>query len=133
METKENLPTIQACLATIKEICAGKNISEEELKHRARLLYLMNRLSFWNDLPVLLEEINYQRSKNNASTRNHPLIAMPSLSQFKTRREKLGLTLREVGYETKVSAATISRIERGNECDYGNVKTLHEFYVSKNG
>jgi predicted transcriptional regulator len=58
-----------------------------------------------------------------------PLV-MPSLHDFKARRELLGFSLREVAKETGVSPATISRIERGNEADYSNVKSLHEYYVS---
>jgi len=60
---------------------------------------------------------------------------MPSLHTFKQRRCKLKLTLRDtlrdVAKETGVSPATISRIERGNECDFGNVKALDDLYSSK--
>lgn len=58
---------------------------------------------------------------------------MPSLHIFKERREKLKLTLRQVAKETKVSAATISRIERAEgECSYHNVVQLDDFYC-RNG
>lgn len=53
---------------------------------------------------------------------------MPSLISFKERRTKLKLSLRDVAKETGVSPATISRIERGNECDFGNVKALDDWY-----
>lgn len=49
-------------LVAIKIICKDQNFSAEELHHRARLMYLMNKINFWVDLPVLLEELNYQRS-----------------------------------------------------------------------
>jgi len=55
---------------------------------------------------------------------------MPSLLSFKERRGKLKLSLRDVAKETGVSPATISRIERGNECDFGNVKALDDWYSS---
>jgi len=55
---------------------------------------------------------------------------MPSLLSFKERRAKLKLSLRDVAKETGVSPATISRIERGNECDFGNVKALDDWYSS---
>lgn len=58
-----------------------------------------------------------------------PLI-MPSLHDFKARRELLGYSLRDVAKATGVSPATISRIERGNDADYNNVKKLHEWYAS---
>lgn len=58
-----------------------------------------------------------------------PLV-MPSLHDFKARRELLGYSLRDVAKATGVSPATISRIERGNDADYTNVKKLHEWYVS---
>lgn len=57
---------------------------------------------------------------------------MPSLTGFKARRESLSLSLRDVANKTRVSPSTISRIERGSEADYSNVKILHEWYV-KNG
>ena len=59
MEHKK--PTIETCLETIKGICEGKNFTEEQLKHRARILFLLNRLDFFDDMPILFEEINYQR------------------------------------------------------------------------
>lgn len=55
---------------------------------------------------------------------------MPSLLSFKERRDKLKLSLRDVAKGTGVSPATISRIERGNECDFGNVKALDDWYSS---
>ena len=58
-----------------------------------------------------------------------PLV-MPSLHDFKARRELLGYSLRDVSKATGVSTATISRIERGNDADYTTVKKLHEWYVS---
>jgi DNA-binding XRE family transcriptional regulator len=65
--------------------------------------------------------------KNNAVLRS----VVPSLHTFKERRDKIGLTLRQVAKITKVSAATISRIERGEgECSYHNVAKLDDFYCS---
>jgi DNA-binding XRE family transcriptional regulator len=55
---------------------------------------------------------------------------MPSLLSMKERRGKLKLSLRYVAKQTNVSPATISRIERGNECDFGNVKALDDWYSS---
>ena len=55
---------------------------------------------------------------------------MPSLLAFKSRRDKLGLSLREVTEKTGVSKATISRIENGKLAEYENVRKLHEFYAS---
>lgn len=57
-------------------------------------------------------------------------VVMPSLLHFKERRDKLKLTLRQVAKETNISAATISRIERGEECFYNNVKALNDWYTS---
>lgn len=54
-------PTIEECLKVIKEICKDSNFTEEELKHRARLLFFINRLDFWTEMPILLKEIQYQR------------------------------------------------------------------------
>jgi hypothetical protein len=57
METK---PTIEECLATIRELNKGNNESEENLKHKANWLYMLNRLKFWEDMPVLIELIQYE-------------------------------------------------------------------------
>ena len=43
-------------------------------------------------------------------------------------RLKLKLSLRDVAKKTGVSASTISRIERGSDCDFRSVKALYEFY-----
>lgn len=57
METK---PTIEECLATIRELNKGNNESEENLKHKANWLYMLNRLKFWEDMSVLIELIQYE-------------------------------------------------------------------------
>ena len=56
-------PSIEECLLTINEICKNLNLSEEELKHRARLLFFINRLDFGTEMLILFEEILYQRNK----------------------------------------------------------------------
>ncbi len=61
---KPELPTIEQCVKGVREICAKQNFSEDELRHRARFIYLMARLDFWNEFPILLEEITYQRKKH---------------------------------------------------------------------
>lgn len=55
---------------------------------------------------------------------------MPSLDEFKQRREKLRLSMQDVTDGCGVSKATISRIENGHDADYSTVKKLHEFYSS---
>lgn len=81
-----------------------------------------------NDLEQKLYEVEMLIFKAYDNSGN--LLVMPSLLAFKARRQKLRLSLREVAKKTKVSAATISRIENGREADYNNVKTLHEWYAS---
>lgn len=63
MENKKQ--SFAECEAAIQQICSGLDLPENELQSRARLLYLMNRLNFWEDMPVLLAELIYQRDKNN--------------------------------------------------------------------
>lgn len=81
-----------------------------------------------NDLEQKLYEVEMLIFKTYDNSGN--LLVMPSLHEFKARRQKLRLPLREVANKTKVSAATISRIENGHEADYTNVKSLHEWYAS---
>jgi hypothetical protein len=64
-DQKREPPDLNSCIESIKTICAGKDFSDEEIRHRARLLFLMNRLDFWNEFPILLEEIQYQKEKAN--------------------------------------------------------------------
>lgn len=75
------------------------------------------------------ELLKHNITRNEAVSRLLGLYSvMPSLLSFKERRAKLKLSLRDVAKETGVSPATISRIERGNECDFGNVKALDDWY-----
>lgn len=82
-------------------------------------------------------------SRSRNYTRNQLLMAMVSFHQhllkqchvmhslpdFKARRLKTGLSLREVAKATGVSAATISRAERGNEMELSNAQKLDRFYA----
>ncbi len=45
-------------------------------------------------------------------------------AELKTRRTRLGLSLREVEIETGISAATLSRIERGSLPEVGVIEKL---------
>ena len=84
-------------------------------------------------LHTIDELLKHNITRNEAVFRLLSLYnVLPSLLSFKERRAKLKLSLREVAKETGVSPATISRIERGNECDFGNVKALDDWY-SGNG
>lgn len=74
----------------------------------------------------LVDKANGIDSENKAL---HKHSVMPSLHLFKERRDKLNLTLRQVAEQTKVSAATISRIEREEGfCSYHNVVQLDDYY-----
>lgn len=47
-----------------------------------------------------------------------------------TKRQILGLTLRQVSSLTGISSSTISRIEQGKECKLSNLTKLIKFYES---
>ena len=84
-------------------------------------------------LHTIDELLKHNITRNEAVSRLLNLYnVMPSLLSLKERRAKLNLSLREVAKVTGVSPATISRIERGNRCDFGNVKALDDWY-SNNG
>jgi predicted transcriptional regulator len=55
---------------------------------------------------------------------------MPSCREFYHRRKELKLSMQDVTNCTGVSKSTISRLEKGKEVFYGNVKTLNDFYLS---
>ena len=82
-------------------------------------------------LHTIDELLKHNITRNEAVSRLLRLYnVMPSLLSFKERRANLKLSLRDVAKKTGVSPATISRIERGNECDFGNVKALDDWYSS---
>ncbi len=56
----ESKPTIEKCLEVIRELNKDIPQSEELIKHKANWLYMLNRLDFWQDMPVLLELIKYK-------------------------------------------------------------------------
>lgn len=80
----------------------------------------------WPQNPTL-QLINMQAAKAETGFISG---VMPSLDEFKQRREKLRLSMQDVTDGCGVSKATISRIENGHDADYSTVKKLHEFYSS---
>lgn len=84
-------------------------------------------------LQTINELLKHNITRNEAVSRLLSLYnVIPSSLSFKDRRRKLRLSLRDVAKKTGVSLSTISRIERGNECNFGNVKSLDDWYY-KNG
>ncbi len=57
-------------------------------------------------------------------------IIMPSFAELKEMRLKTRYSMRQISKKTGVSTPTISRIEKGNNAEYQNVKKLYEFYVA---
>lgn len=55
---------------------------------------------------------------------------MPSLLEFKNRRESLNMTMGDVERKLGLSKATVSRIEKGNNPSYETVMQLNSFYES---
>jgi len=60
----------------------------------------------------------------------HKYIVMPSCAELKGMRLRRNLSMDSVAEKTGISKPTISRIERGKQALYDNVKTLHEFYIA---
>lgn len=70
-------------LKAIREICKDNNFSEEELLHRARLLYFINRLDFGKEMPMLLGLIQYEvEKKKSAHHRQKTEMSMQELFHF---------------------------------------------------
>lgn len=57
-------PSMEKCIAGIRDICKGLNLEEKEIKQRARVLFLMHRLQFPDDLLVALEAINANKKED---------------------------------------------------------------------
>ena len=56
---------------------------------------------------------------------------MPNASDLKAMRKNLWFSMGQVEKACGVSKSTISRIEKGKDADYSNVKKLVEFYQSQ--
>ncbi len=96
---------------------------EEELEHRIELLEIA-----MGNTQLAMGECN-NKEKAALPLQN----VMPSLLdlKFKERRQKLKLNLRAVAMQTNISAATISRIERGQmETQYKIIKKLNDWYCN---
>jgi uncharacterized protein YerC len=80
----------------------------------------------------LLDALHLNKSEGCEFLRESPAQCeeMPSQLFIKERRYALGLSLRKVSDATGVSPSTISRIEQGHECEFSNLKALHDFYKS---
>lgn len=55
-------------------------------------------------------------------------LAMPSYLELQDFRRRKGFSIREVAEKTGISAATISRIERGGDAGHDNWIRLCNFY-----
>jgi len=60
---EEQKPTIKKCLEVVRELNKGLPATEEQLKDKANWLYMLNRLSFFDDIPILLEIVFYDRKQ----------------------------------------------------------------------
>jgi len=78
-------------------------------------------------MAVITVILEYEKYLNSGKL----LSDMPTLENFRERRVKLGHSMQSVSSWTGVSKATISRIERGIDSYYSNVKSLHDFYTTK--
>lgn len=56
-------PTLDECKKVIIDLVSGSECSDAEIMQRARLLYFLNRLSFWDDMPILFDLINHEKNK----------------------------------------------------------------------
>lgn len=65
---EEPKPTMTDCLNAVKKINEGTECSDEKIQHNARWLYMLNRLDFWNDMPVMLDIIKQEVSKKIKNT-----------------------------------------------------------------
>lgn len=80
---------------------------------------MITRIEYLKALDIV-EDYNKQLYKGGV---------MPSWREFYHRRKRLGLSMQDVTNCTGVSKSTISRLEKGKETFYGNVKALNDFYL----
>ncbi len=58
-------PSLETCIKTVREINKNNPLATEEvIIQNARWLYFINRLSFWEDIPVLIDLIKYEKQKS---------------------------------------------------------------------
>ena len=58
---------------------------------------------------------------------------LPDPSDFRDRRQQLGLTLEDVAKGAGVSVSTVGRLERGNDTTYIIVKSIHDYLLGCGG
>ncbi len=68
MEKDENYipPTLDECIEAVRKINEGISSDEDKITNNARWLYILNRINFWNDMPIVTALIN-QEIKNKLS------------------------------------------------------------------
>ena len=54
-------PTFEACLAATQKLNAGIPQTEETLLHKARWLYIISHFTTAEDMPVLMDFIQYEK------------------------------------------------------------------------
>lgn len=70
-----------------------------------------------------------QKSNNGLLPQSHKTACYTPLA-FKERRQMLRMSLREVAKAANVSAATISRAERGKELELSSAQKLDSYYAA---
>lgn len=107
-----------------------KNISEQigliELcfsgHHQSNEFQKVNTIML-NDLVFTIKEQNKEIAILKSAKKQ-----LPDPDYFISKRKNLGLSQRELAEKVNISHSTISRIERGEDCDYSSIIELYKYF-----
>lgn len=73
--------TLDSCVKTVTEIAEQSNLilDTKELRKRGCLLYLLNKLDFWEDVPVLCELISLENKSKQTGNSDNLLDTLSSI------------------------------------------------------
>lgn len=119
----------------IKELIDFAKVGQEKADKDAETkningLYYLGKASAFSDIILKAELLFGTELSNDIQPQIHKTACYTPLVEFKKRRMKLDMSLRDVTKVTGVSAATISRIEQGKEAEYNNVMKLDSYYAT---
>ncbi|WP_340114194.1 helix-turn-helix domain-containing protein [Maribellus mangrovi] len=122
-EFKTNMVTIATIQSRNDELKSAITKRLDWIQNEAERI---DNLMYENNLGEFSDGNPVESSSNSL----HKHIVMPRY--FKERRRKLNMSMQDVTDKTKISKATISRIERGGDAFFKTVMQLNKFY-SDNG
>ncbi len=68
------MATLQECEDNVRKLTEGLGFDEEEIRSRARILYILSRLQDIDSLSIFLLEVQYQKKLAVEEERKNPML-----------------------------------------------------------